>query len=132
MVQVQNNNNINTSLTKQTRSSDDLALLVALLQQEPEAAGDMLALRALRIFTLELELDGPPDALSYSSGGVVSGRVVLELRRASPVRSLTALGRGGARAHWLENRTVGMNSVYNDYTSRLLGAGLQPYQLQAD
>ncbi|XP_056132813.1 arrestin domain-containing protein 2-like [Lampris incognitus] len=71
---------------------------------------------AIKSFTLEL--DGPADAV-YSGGGVVSGQVVLELRRETGVRAMRVLGRGVATAHWLENRSVGMNSIYNDYTSKI-------------
>lgn len=70
------------------------------------------------IKSFKLELDGPADAV-YSSGEAVSGQVVLELNRETKVRSMKVLGRGVATAHWLENRSVGMNSVYNDYTSKI-------------
>ncbi|KAJ3599498.1 hypothetical protein NHX12_033458 [Muraenolepis orangiensis] len=76
----------------------------------------MAFIRAVRSFTLEM--DGPSDAV-YTSGEVVSGQVVLVLSRSSTVRSMKVVGRGVAAAHWLENRTVGMNSVYNDYTSKI-------------
>ncbi|KAM4629580.1 arrestin domain-containing protein 2 isoform 2-T2 [Polymixia lowei] len=75
-----------------------------------------MAFRAIK--SLVLDLDGPDDAV-YSSGEVVSGRVVLQLRRETRLCSLKVLGRGVATAHWLENRSVGMNSVYNDYTSKI-------------
>ena len=75
-----------------------------------------MAFSAVRSFILELV--GPSDAV-YTSGEVVSGKVVLVLHRASKVRSMKVLGRGVAMAHWLENRTVGMNAVYNDYTSKI-------------
>ncbi|XP_063747127.1 arrestin domain-containing protein 2-like [Eleginops maclovinus] len=67
------------------------------------------------IKSFKLELDGPADA-AFTGGEVVSGQVVLELRRYTRVQSLKVQGRGVAIAHWLENR--GMNSVYNDYTSK--------------
>uniref|UniRef100_A0AAX7SUD6 Arrestin-like N-terminal domain-containing protein n=1 Tax=Astatotilapia calliptera TaxID=8154 RepID=A0AAX7SUD6_ASTCA len=73
-----------------------------------------MALSSIKSFTLEL--DGPADA-AFIGGEVVSGQVVLELRRATRVHSMKVLGRGVATAHWLENR--GMNSVYNDYTSKV-------------
>ena len=65
--------------------------------------------------SFKLELDGPADA-AFTGGEVVSGQVVLELRRDTRVHSMKVQGRGVATAHWLENR--GMNSVYNDYTSK--------------
>lgn len=68
------------------------------------------------IKTFKLELDGPADA-AFTGGEVVSGQVVLELRRDTRVHSMKVQGRGVATAHWLENR--GMNSVYNDYTSKI-------------
>ncbi|XP_005949085.1 arrestin domain-containing protein 2 isoform X4 [Haplochromis burtoni] len=73
-----------------------------------------MALSSIKSFTLEL--DGPADA-AFIGGEVVSGQVVLELCRATRVHSMKVLGRGVATAHWLENR--GMNSVYNDYTSKV-------------
>uniref|UniRef100_A0A3B4U4F6 Arrestin-like N-terminal domain-containing protein n=1 Tax=Seriola dumerili TaxID=41447 RepID=A0A3B4U4F6_SERDU len=63
-----------------------------------------------------LDLDGPADA-AFTGGEVVSGQVILELHRDTKVHSLKVQGRGVATAHWLENR--GMNSVYNDYTSKI-------------
>lgn len=69
---------------------------------------------SIKSFTLEL--DGEPDA-AFTGGEVVSGQVVLELRRDTRVVSMKVQGRGVATAHWLENR--GMNSVYNDYTSKI-------------
>lgn len=63
-----------------------------------------------------LELDGPNDA-AFTRGEVVSGLVVLELHKDTRVNSMKVQGRGAATAHWLENR--GMNSVYNDYTSKI-------------
>uniref|UniRef100_A0A8C9YVD2 Arrestin domain containing 2 n=1 Tax=Sander lucioperca TaxID=283035 RepID=A0A8C9YVD2_SANLU len=68
------------------------------------------------IKSFKLELDGPADA-AFTGGEVVSGQVVLELRRDTRVHSMKVQGRGVATAHWLENR--GMNAVYNDYTSKI-------------
>lgn len=73
-----------------------------------------MPLNSIRSFTLEL--DGPNDA-AFTRGEVVSGLVVLELRKDTRVNSMKVQGRGVATAHWLENR--GMNSVYNDYTSKV-------------
>ncbi|CAL8255074.1 unnamed protein product [Merluccius merluccius] len=86
-------------------------------KKKKEKDVDMMAFsRAIRSFTLEL--DGQPDAV-YCSGAVLSGRVVLVLSRPAAVRAMKVLGRGVATAHWLENRAVGMNAVYSDYTSRV-------------
>ena len=74
----------------------------------------VMTLSSIKSYTLEL--DGPADA-AFTGGEVVSGQVVLELRRDTRVHSLKVQGRGVATAHWLENR--GMNSVYNDYTSKI-------------
>lgn len=65
-----------------------------------------------------LELDGPEDAM-YTSGEVLSGKVVLELQREMRVSRLDVLGRGDATAHWLENRSAGVNTAYSDYTSKI-------------
>lgn len=72
--------------------------------------------RIIRRFVVEL--DGPGEAV-YSSGETVSGKVVLELQRQLDIRALKVQGRGVASAHWLEHRGVGVNTVYNDYTSRI-------------
>ncbi|KAJ8357761.1 hypothetical protein SKAU_G00205550 [Synaphobranchus kaupii] len=74
-----------------------------------------MTLKTIRSFKLELE--GADDAV-YSGGEVLSGRVALELNREIKVRALRVQGRGVATAHWLENRSVGMNTAYNDYTSK--------------
>ncbi|KAL6469241.1 hypothetical protein MHYP_G00227650 [Metynnis hypsauchen] len=66
-----------------------------------------------------LELDGPGEAV-YSSGEVVSGKVVLELRGELRLSGLFVLGRGAATAHWLENRSAGVNTAYSDYTSKVI------------
>ncbi|MEQ2173768.1 hypothetical protein GOODEAATRI_000824 [Goodea atripinnis] len=68
------------------------------------------------IKTFSLELDSPADA-AFTVGEVVSGQVVLDLCRDTRVYSMKVQGRGVATAHWLENRS--MNSVYNDYTSKV-------------
>ncbi|XP_039984458.1 arrestin domain-containing protein 2 [Xiphias gladius] len=73
-----------------------------------------MTLSSIKSFTLEL--DGPADA-AFTGGEEVSGQVVLELRRETRVHSMKVQGRGVATTHWLENR--GMNSVYNDYTSKI-------------
>ncbi|KAK7127995.1 hypothetical protein R3I93_020549 [Phoxinus phoxinus] len=74
-----------------------------------------MAFQSFKLFALKL--DGPDDTV-YSSGEMISGVVVLELNREIKVRAMRVLGRGVATAHWLENRSVGVNTVYNDYTSK--------------
>ncbi|XP_040040229.1 arrestin domain-containing protein 2 isoform X3 [Gasterosteus aculeatus] len=73
-----------------------------------------MALNSIKSF--RLELDGPADA-AFTGGEAVSGLVVLELSRDTRVQSMKVQGRGAATAQWLENH--GMNSVYNDYTSKI-------------
>lgn len=75
-----------------------------------------MAFQSIKRFALEL--DGPEDTV-YGSGEMISGVVILELNRDITVRALRVLGRGVAAAHWLENRSVGVNTVYNDYTSKI-------------
>lgn len=70
------------------------------------------------IKSFKLEFDGPGDAV-YASSEILSGKVVLELNRDTKVDSMKVLGRGVATAHWLEDHSVGMNAVYNDYTSKI-------------
>ncbi|MCJ8737899.1 hypothetical protein PDJAM_G00029310 [Pangasius djambal] len=67
---------------------------------------------------LAVELDRPGEAV-YSSGETVSGRVLLDLHRQMDIRALKVQGRGVASAHWLEHRGIGVNTVYNDYTSKI-------------
>ncbi|CAM4732610.1 unnamed protein product [Leuciscus chuanchicus] len=74
-----------------------------------------MAFQSFKLFALEL--DGPDNTV-YSSGEMITGVVVLELNREIKVRAMRVLGRGVATAHWLENRSVGVNTVYNDYTSK--------------
>uniref|UniRef100_A0A3B5K1D4 Arrestin domain containing 2 n=1 Tax=Takifugu rubripes TaxID=31033 RepID=A0A3B5K1D4_TAKRU len=73
-----------------------------------------MKLNCIKSFTVEL--DGPTEA-AFMGGEVVSGVVVLELRKDTRVNSMKVQGRGVAMVHWLEDR--GMNSVYNDYTSKI-------------
>nr|AAH79718.1 MGC81105 protein [Xenopus laevis] len=53
----------------------------------------------------------------YSAGELVEGKVVLELCKELRVSALEVCGRGLATVHWLESRSVGMNTVYSDFTS---------------
>ncbi|MEE6487987.1 hypothetical protein FKM82_015103 [Ascaphus truei] len=53
----------------------------------------------------------------YSAGELVSGQVVLELCRELRVTALEVCARGLAMVHWLESRSVGMNTVYSDFTA---------------
>ncbi|XP_026775283.1 arrestin domain-containing protein 2 isoform X2 [Pangasianodon hypophthalmus] len=73
--------------------------------------------RSIRRFAVEL--DRPGGEAVYSSGETVSGRVLLDLHRHMDIRALKVQGTGVASAHWLEHRGVGVNTVYNDYTSKI-------------
>lgn len=73
-----------------------------------------MKLNCIKSFTVEL--DGSAEA-AFSGGEVVSGLVVLELRKNTRVNSMKVQGRGVAMVHWLEDR--GMHSVYNDYRSKI-------------
>lgn len=73
-----------------------------------------MKLNCIKSFTVEL--DGSTEA-AFIGGEVVSGLVVLELRKDTRVTSMKVQGRGVAVVHWLEDR--GMNSVYNDYRSKI-------------
>ena len=75
-----------------------------------------MSFKTIKSFKLELERQ---DNSVYARGEVVSGKVILELNRETNVQCMKVLGRGIATVHWLENRSVGMNSVYNDYTSKI-------------
>uniref|UniRef100_UPI003AAA9CA2 arrestin domain-containing protein 2 isoform X3 n=1 Tax=Centroberyx gerrardi TaxID=166262 RepID=UPI003AAA9CA2 len=55
------------------------------------------------------ELDCPP---VFSSGDVVSGRVVLELGAESRVDSLKLHAEGFAKVHWTESRSAGSSTAY--------------------
>ena len=55
------------------------------------------------------EVDCPP---VFSSGDVVSGRVVLELSGESRVESLKLHAEGFARVHWTESRSAGSSTAY--------------------
>ncbi|XP_055514272.1 arrestin domain-containing protein 2 isoform X2 [Leucoraja erinacea] len=63
-----------------------------------------------------VETDRAEDAV-YSSGQLMSGRVVLELRASVRVQALLLCAKGLAAVHWLESRSIGMNTVYSDYSS---------------
>ncbi|XP_041085110.1 arrestin domain-containing protein 2-like isoform X4 [Polyodon spathula] len=70
--------------------------------------------KSLKSFSVELE--APEDAV-FTLGEMVCGKVVLDLGREIRVRSLKVVGSGEATVHWIQNRSVGVNIVYNDYSS---------------
>ncbi|XP_063003235.1 arrestin domain-containing protein 2 isoform X2 [Elgaria multicarinata webbii] len=70
----------------------------------------------IRNFVLELDRGRGPGAV-YRGGELLCGRVVLEVAKALKVRALVVCARGLATAHWLESKSIGMNTVYSDYTA---------------
>lgn len=79
------------------------------------------------------DVDCPP---VFSSGDVVSGRVVLELCAETKVQSVKLHAEGYAKVHWTESRSAGSSTAYTqnysdevEYLNRrevLLQAGLSP------
>lgn len=55
------------------------------------------------------ELDSVP---VFSSGDVVSGKVVLELSGETKVQSLKLHAEGFAQVHWTESRSAGSSTAY--------------------
>uniref|UniRef100_A0A672MUE2 Arrestin-like N-terminal domain-containing protein n=1 Tax=Sinocyclocheilus grahami TaxID=75366 RepID=A0A672MUE2_SINGR len=55
------------------------------------------------------ELDCPP---VFSSGDVVSGKVVVELSAETKVESLKLHAEGFAKVHWTESRSAGSSTAY--------------------
>uniref|UniRef100_A0A6J0SJY4 Arrestin domain-containing protein 2 isoform X2 n=1 Tax=Pogona vitticeps TaxID=103695 RepID=A0A6J0SJY4_9SAUR len=73
-------------------------------------------LSQIRHFMLELDC-GPGPVAVYRGGELLSGRVVLDVTRGLRVKALAIYAWGLATAHWLEGKTVGMSTVYSDYTA---------------
>lgn len=67
--------------------------------------------------SLAVELEGGRVWGAYGSGELLQGRVQLELRGALRLRALEVYAYGHAAVHWLESRSVGLNTVYCDYTA---------------
>uniref|UniRef100_A0A8C4QEJ1 Arrestin domain containing 3 n=1 Tax=Eptatretus burgeri TaxID=7764 RepID=A0A8C4QEJ1_EPTBU len=56
----------------------------------------------------------------FTSGDLVSGRVLLEAAGSVRVRSLRLMARGHARVHWTESRNAGSNTAYTqNYSDEL-------------
>ncbi|XP_029889015.1 arrestin domain-containing protein 2 isoform X2 [Aquila chrysaetos chrysaetos] len=70
-----------------------------------------------RIRSLAVELEDGQVWGAYGSGELLHGRVQLELRGTLRLRALEVCARGRAVTHWLESRSVGLNTVYHDYTA---------------
>ncbi|KAF7650842.1 hypothetical protein LDENG_00119690 [Lucifuga dentata] len=77
-----------------------------------------------------LEVDSPP---VFSSGDVVSGRVVLELKTESRVDSLKLHAEGFAKVHWTESRSAGSSTAYTqNYSDEVEYLNRREVLLQAD
>ncbi|XP_051495443.1 arrestin domain-containing protein 2 isoform X2 [Apus apus] len=70
-----------------------------------------------RVRSLSLQLEAGAACGAHGSGELLRGRVRLELRGSLRLRALEVLARGRAAAHWLESRSVGLNTVYRDYSA---------------
>ncbi|KAM6189548.1 arrestin domain-containing protein 2 isoform 2-T2 [Sarcoramphus papa] len=70
-----------------------------------------------RVRSLAVELEDGRAWGAYGSGELLHGRVQLELRGALRLRALEVYARGRAATHWLESYSVGLNTVYRDYTA---------------
>ncbi|KAG7275268.1 hypothetical protein CRUP_034995 [Coryphaenoides rupestris] len=80
--------------------------------------------------SLDSEGDSPP---VFSSGDVVSGRVVLELSGESRVESLKLHAEGFARVHWTESRSAGSSTAYTqNYSDEVEYLDHREALLQAD
>ncbi|XP_075060828.1 arrestin domain-containing protein 2 isoform X2 [Mixophyes fleayi] len=53
----------------------------------------------------------------YTAGEILTGHVVLELCKTMSISALEVCARGLATVHWLETRSIGMNTVYSDFTA---------------
>ncbi|KAM8875926.1 arrestin domain-containing protein 2-like [Spinachia spinachia] len=76
------------------------------------------------------EVDCPP---VFSSGDVVSGRVVLDLSEGSRVDSLKLHAEGFAKVHWTESRSAGSSTAYTqNYSDEVEYLNRREVLLQAD
>ncbi|XP_035503421.1 arrestin domain-containing protein 2 isoform X1 [Scophthalmus maximus] len=76
------------------------------------------------------EFDCPP---VFSSGDVVSGRVLLQLGGASSVASLKLHAEGFAKVHWTESRSAGSSTAYTqNYSDEVEYLNRREVLLQAD
>ncbi|KAM6332140.1 arrestin domain-containing protein 2 isoform 2-T2 [Alca torda] len=70
-----------------------------------------------RLRSLAVELEDRRAWGAYGSGELLHGWVQLEVRGALRLRALEVCARGRATVHWLESRSVGLNTIYRDYTA---------------
>ncbi|KAM6921908.1 arrestin domain-containing protein 2 [Xenentodon cancila] len=76
------------------------------------------------------EMDSPP---VFSSGDVVSGRVVLQLSGKSRVTSLKFHAEGFAKVHWTESRSAGSSTAYTqNFSDEVEYLNRREVLLQAD
>ncbi|XP_020335896.1 arrestin domain-containing protein 2 isoform X1 [Oncorhynchus kisutch] len=76
------------------------------------------------------EIDSPP---VFSSGDVVSGKVVLNLSGESKVQSLKLHAEGFAKVHWTESRSAGSSTAYTqNYSDEVEYLNRREVLLQAD
>ncbi|KAG7327662.1 hypothetical protein KOW79_009268 [Hemibagrus wyckioides] len=76
------------------------------------------------------DVDCPP---VFSSGDVVSGRVVLELSAESKVQSVKLHAEGYAKVHWTESRSAGSSTAYTqNYSDEVEYLNRREVLLQAD
>lgn len=91
-----------------TRRKESLSAL----ERTRTAAAKMIIFDKLKKFDIVFdspEVDCPP---VFSSGDVVSGRVVLELSGESKIESLKLHAEGFAKVHWTESRSAGSSTAY--------------------
>ncbi|XP_040179096.1 arrestin domain-containing protein 2 isoform X2 [Rana temporaria] len=69
-----------------------------------------------KIIDFSVELS-PSSCGVYTTGELLSGQVVVELCKALKISALEVCARGLATVHWLETRSIGMNTVYSDFTA---------------
>ncbi|XP_061739457.1 arrestin domain-containing protein 2 isoform X1 [Nerophis ophidion] len=87
-------------------------------------------LKKLDIVFDSTDVDCPP---VYSSGDVVSGRVVLELTREARLDSLKLHAEGFAKVHWTESRSAGSSTAYTqNYSDEVEYLNRREVLLQAD
>lgn len=74
----------------------------------------MLHFSKITDFSVELS---PSSYGVYTAGELLSGQVVVELCKALKISALEVCATGLATVHWLETRSIGMNTVYSDFTA---------------
>ncbi|XP_009647609.1 arrestin domain-containing protein 2 isoform X1 [Egretta garzetta] len=70
-----------------------------------------------RVRRLVVELEHGRVWGAYGRGGLLRGRVQLELRGTLQLWALEVYARGRATTHWVEGHSAGFNTIYRDYTA---------------